>query len=215
MAVPSAQGPSGWDEDPARRPGEPGGDPPSDKTAGWHPDPMSAADQEAWLDPLAVWDDPPEEEEDEDWDFEPLTAEELAEIRAAAADDMLAAEAAMTGRRGPGMPGSARVFPGESRSRAAAFGPGMALDVLPGSAGLALAADAAAGDDDGFAGVSDAALLGVLDAWDRVEAHAAARKLAAVAELYRRRPEPGCAPAGPGRMPAACEEFTAAELAAA
>ena len=52
-------------------------------------------------------------------------------------------------------------------------------------------------------------------AWDRVEAHAAARKLAAVAEVYRRRPEPGGPPAGPGRMPAACEEFTAAELAAA
>src|SRR5919201_1576351 len=173
MAVPSAQGPSGWDEDPARRPGEPGGDPPSDKTAGWHPDPMSAADQEAWLDPLAVWNDPPEEEEDEDWDFEPLTAEELAEVRAAVADDMLAAEAAMTGRRGPGMPGSARIFPGESRSRAAGFGPRMALDVLPGSAGLAMAADAA-GEDDGFAGASDAELIGVVCAWDRVEAHAAA-----------------------------------------
>ena len=52
-------------------------------------------------------------------------------------------------------------------------------------------------------------------AWDRVEAHAAARKLAAVAEVYRRRPEPGGPPAGPGRMPAACEEFAAAELAAA
>jgi len=55
----------------------------------------------------------------------------------------------------------------------------------------------------------------VLCAWDRVEAHAAARKLPAVAELYRRRPEPGCEPQGPARMPMVCEEFTAAELAAA
>ena len=87
-------------------------------------------------------------------DFAPLTAEELAEIREAAADELLAVEAATTGRRGPGQPGSARVFPGESSSPAAAFGPGMALDVLPGCAGLAVAADAAAGEDDGFAGVS-------------------------------------------------------------
>jgi hypothetical protein len=71
------------------------------------------------------------------------------------------------------------VFPGESASPAAAFGPGMALDVLPGCVGLAVAADAAAGDDGGFAGVSEAELVGVLCAWDRMEAHAHARKLAA------------------------------------
>jgi len=56
---------------------------------------------------------------------------------------------------------------------------------------LALAADAAAGDGDAFAGAADHELVGVLCAWDRIEAHAAARKLAAVAELIRRRPEPG------------------------
>ena len=55
----------------------------------------------------------------------------------AARDDLLAVRAATAGRRGPGQPGSARVFPGESASRAAAFGPGMALDVLPGGPGLA------------------------------------------------------------------------------
>jgi hypothetical protein len=42
-----------------------------------------------------------------------------------------------------------------------------------------------------------------------------ARKLAAVAEVYRRRPEPGCGIDGAGRMAVACEEFAAAELAAA
>ena len=103
---------------------------------------------------------------------------------------MLAVEAAATGRRGPGQPGSARVFPGESASPAAGFGPGMPLDVLPGCPQLAVAADAAAGEDGGFAGVSEAELVGVLCAWDRVEAHAAARKLAVSAELARRNPAP-------------------------
>src|SRR4029077_16978119 len=143
-----------------------------------------------------------------------LTAEELDEVRAAAADEALSVEAAMTGRRGPGMAGSARIFPGEWTGPAASFGPGMALDIMPGCAGLAVAADAAAGADDGFAGVSDAELLGVVCAWDRVEAHAAARELAAIAEVYRRPPEPG-SPLGPGRMPVAGEEFAATELAAA
>jgi hypothetical protein len=64
----------------------------------------------------------------------------------------------------------------------------MPLDVLPGCAALAVAADAAG--DGGFAGVSEAELVGVVCAWDRVEAHAAARKLAVSAELARRNPKP-------------------------
>ena len=191
----SAQEPSEWDEDPA-----------------WsRPDPMTAEEREAWLDRLAEADEPPAEE---DWeDFEPLTADELAEVEKAAGDELLAVEAATTGRRGPGEPGSARVFPGESSSPAASFGPGMVLDVLPGCAGLAVAADAATGEDDGFAGVSDGELIGVLCAWDRVEAHAAARKLAAIAELIRRNPEPGSELAGPTRMPVIWDEFATDQLA--
>src|SRR5438105_2685180 len=140
-------------------------------------DPVTAAEFEASLDRLCERDEGYSEEEYED--VEPFTAEELAGIREAAADELLAVTAATTGRRGPGQPGTARVFPGESSSRAASFGPGMPLDVLPGCAGLAVAADAAAGEDDGFADVSDAELIGVVCAWDRLEAHAAARKLAA------------------------------------
>ena len=64
----------------------------------------------------------------------------------------------------------------------------MPLDVLPGCAQLAVAADAAAGDDARFGGVSEAELIGVMCGWDRVEAHAHARKLAAIAELARRNP---------------------------
>jgi hypothetical protein len=151
-------------------------------------DPMTAEEREASLDRLCEEDAPPGEEEDDE-DFEPFTAAELAEIAEAAADELLAVTAATTGRRGPGQPGSARVFPGESASPAAGFGPGMALDLEPGGAGLAVAADAAAADD-GLAGVSEGELVGLLCAWDRVEAHAAARKLAVIAELARRNPGP-------------------------
>jgi hypothetical protein len=149
---------------------------------------MTAAELEAGLDRVCEHDEPPGPDEFED--FEPFTPDELAEIREAAADELLAVEAATTGRRGPDQPGSARVFPGQSSSPAAGFGPGMPLDVLPGCAGLAVAADAASGEGDGFAGVSEAELTGVVCAWDRVEAHAAARKLAAIAELARRNPAP-------------------------
>ena len=152
-------------------------------------DPMTAAERQASLDRLCEQDEGYREEEDEYGDVEPFTEEELAEIREAAADELLAVGAATSGRRGPGQPGSARVFPGESSSPAAAFGPGMIFDVLPGCAQLAVAADAAA-EDDRFAGVSEGELIGVVCAWDRVEAHAAARKLAAVAELDRRNPGP-------------------------
>jgi hypothetical protein len=120
-----------WDDDPA-----------------WtRPDPMTAAELEAGLDRVCEHDEPPGPDEDEYSEFEPFTPDELAEIREAAADELLAVKAATTGRRGPGQPGSARVFPGESSSPAAGFGPGMPLDVLPGCAGLAVAADAAARDD--------------------------------------------------------------------
>src|SRR5207248_5599963 len=116
---------------------------------------------------------PPEPEEPQEYeDCAPLTEEELAEIGEAAADELLAVEAATTGRRGPDQPGSARVFPGQSSSPAAAFGPGMVFDVLPGCAQLAVAADAAVGDDDRFDGVSEGELVGMLCAWDRIEAHA-------------------------------------------
>jgi hypothetical protein len=155
-------------------------------------------ERETWLDRAREHDEPPGDEED--GDVPELTPEELTGIREAAADELLAVEAATTGRRGPGQPGSARVFPGESCSPAAAFGPGMVFDLLPGCADLAVAADAAA-EDDRFGGLSEGELVGVMCAWDRVEAHAAARKLAVVAELDRRNSSPEDA------------EFTADEIA--
>ena len=59
-------------------------------------------ERETWLDRACEHDEPPLEEEYED--YAPLTADELAGIRAAAADELLAVEAATTGRRGPGQP---------------------------------------------------------------------------------------------------------------
>ena len=76
----------------------------------------------------------------------------------------------------------------------------MVFDVLPGGAALAVAADAAA-EDDRFDGVPEGELVGLLCAWDRVEAHAASRKLAVISELARRNPAPEDA------------EFTADEVA--
>ncbi|HEX9356804.1 MAG TPA: DUF222 domain-containing protein [Streptosporangiaceae bacterium] len=157
-------------------------------------------ERESWLDRAREHDEPPLEEEYED--HAPLTAHELAEIEDAAGDELLAVGAAASGRRGPGQPGSARVFPGASSSPAAGFGPGMIFDVLPGCAQLAVAADAAA-EEDRFAGISEAELAGIMCAWDRVEAHAAARKLAAIGELARRNLKPEDA------------EFTADQVACA
>ena len=202
-------------------------DPGRDEDPAWlDRDPMTAAEREAWLDRLCAQDDDPSDDPQEYRDPEScapppgqdeLTAEELAGIREAAADEMLALDAASTGRRGPGQAGSARVFPGESDSRAAGFGTGMAWDVTPGCAQLAVAAGAAAdggGPGDSFSGAADHELIGLVCAWDRVEAHAAARKLVAIAEVFRRNPEDGFEPE-PGRMPAVVHEFTRDQLALA
>ena len=210
MTAASAQEPSEWDDDPA-----------------WsRPDPMTAEEREAWLDQLCEQDDDPFDAPEEYWDPESctpppgqdeLTAEELAGVREAAADEMLALDAASTGRRGPGQAGSARVFPGESDSRAAGFGAGMAWDVMPGCAQLATAAGAAVdseGPGDSFDGAADHELIGLVCAWDRTEAHAAARKLVAIAEVFRRNPEDGFEPE-PGQMPAVVHEFTRDQLALA
>ena len=202
-------------------------DPGRDEDPAWlDRDPMTAAEREAWLDRLCALDDDPSDDPQEYRDPEScapppgedeLTADELAGIREAAADEMLALDAASTGRRGPGQAGSARVFPGESASRAAGFGTGMAWDVTPGCAQLAVAADAAAdssGPGDSLSGAADHELVGLVCAWDRVEAHAAARKLVAIAEVFRRNPEDGFEPE-PGKMPQVVHEFTRDQLALA
>jgi hypothetical protein len=139
--------------------------------------------------------------------------------RARAVRDRLGLSAAEAGvaaedRRGPGMPGSAKSYPGEYVSRASGFASGMPLDTVPGCVTLGLFAEEAAGDDDRYRGASDDELAGVICGWDRDQARAAARKYAAVAQFIRRRPAPGCVLEGAAEMPAAWDEFAPVELAA-
>ena len=226
----------GRDEDPSRRVPEPVE---PVEPAEWvpvvtRPDWMTKEDLQASLDAVTDEDEPwwqaegdPDPQDDGppgEYDLREIgaqcrqAAEDQARAAATAArlglTGAMAAVAALDGRRGPGQPGSAQVFPGEYRGRAAQFASGMLFDVMPGRPELAGFADAAAGPGDSFGGASDDELLGVLCAWDRVEAHAAARKHAAVAEVMRRRPAPGVVLEGPARMPEVWDEFTASELTA-
>ncbi len=88
---------------------------------------------------------------------------------------------------------------------------------MPGCAQLAVAADAAAedtagGPGDSFRKAADHELVGLVCAFDRLEAHMAARKLVAIAEVFRRNPEDGFEPE-PGKMPQVVHEFTRDQLA--
>ena len=169
--------------------------------------------------------DPDEEEPDEDaapWDVDldaiiaecrEVTAEEAALAARAARRGLPGGTPVADGRRGPGQPGSAERRAGEFASRAAGFGAGMLLDVMPGCGALAGFAAEAAGDDDRYEGACDDEVAGAISAWDRVEAHAAARKHAAVAEFIRRRPRPGSPVDGPARMPEDWDESITAEVA--
>ena len=154
-------------------------------------------DEEESVDPYL--EDPP------DWSELDAAIAEAREFSAAEARDSAyaaqmvfsggwGAVGAAPGRRGPGQPGSATSFPGEHASPVAAFGSGFALDITPGCAALAGFADAVAGPDDRYPGATDDEIVGVICAWARAEAHASARKLAATAELIRRRPAEDCAP---------------------
>jgi hypothetical protein len=72
-------------------------------------------ERECWLDRAREQDEPSGPGEDEYEDCALLTSDELEEIDDAAADELLAVEAASTGRRGPGpasWPGWARSTPG-------------------------------------------------------------------------------------------------------
>ena len=128
---------------------------------------------------------------------------------------LAAVGATVAGRRGPGMPGSAQTYPGEYAGPAAGFASGKPLDAAPGCAVLGSFQEDTAGDGDRCAGASDDELLGVICAWDRVEANASARKHAAATELIRRRPAPGAAVVGAAELPGDWHQFTGRELGAA
>jgi hypothetical protein len=82
----------------------------------------------------------------------------------------------------------------------------MLLDTMPGCGALAGFAAEAAGNDDRYEGACDDEFAGAVAAWDRVEAYAAARKHAAVAEFIRRRPRPGSPLEGPAQLPESWDE---------
>ena len=213
-------------------PRDPGRDDDPSRVSSW-PDWM---DDPAYLAARAADEDLGDLDEAEDPDNAPppgLDDDELdaliAEAREITADQARAAEAAArlgqtamlaalgavaAGRRGPGMPGSAQSFPEEYASSAAGFASGQPLDVAPGCATLGSFLEDVAGEDDRYAGASDDELQGVICGWERDEANACARKLAAIAELIRRRPAPGCAVKGPAQMPEGWAEFTGRELGA-
>jgi hypothetical protein len=209
-------------------------DPLQDEAAGWRPVLPSGdwMDDEQWAAYLAA------EPVDPGPDLDPQGLPEISraemaaitaqcrqisedEARAAAAaarmgtTGALAAIGAALGRRGPGQPGSAEEFPGEYAGPAGAFATGMILDTAPGGVELALFAADAAGPDDRYEGASDDELVGAICAWDRAEAHMAARKHAAIAEFIRRRPAEGCPLEGEARMPQAWDEFAGDELSLA
>jgi len=160
---------------------------------------MTEEDWQAWCDSQADQDEPldPDEEEPDSaapWEYDlnaivaecrRITAEEAAACARAARLGLVGGQPISLARRGPGQPGSARRAPGEYLSRAAGFAAGMLLDTMPGCGALAGFAAEAAGDDDRYQGAGDDEVAGVIAAWDRIEAHAAARKHAAVAEFMR------------------------------
>ena len=229
-SAPASPGP-GPDEDPGRGSGVPR---PGDEAA-WRPvesirDPRDA---QAWLDSGLDEDEPPGPDEEYDdpghpampWDLDvaAIWAEtgELAAEDAADAENLArrgdlaalaAADAGTRGRRGPGQPGSARRVPGWSGSPAGGFGAGQPLDVAPGGPALLGFAERVAEDEERLGAAADDEIIGLICALDRAEASACSLRHAAVAELIRRRPEPGCAPEGPARMPECWEEFAADEV---
>ena len=147
--VPRDPGPDG---DPSGLPAGPG-DRPWLGSPGWRLVPQSPDWDEAYLAAIAEDEDPGDPEEDEDPGNAPpagLGDQELAaliaEAREMTADQARAAAAAarlgqtavlaalgamLTGRRGPGMPGSAQTVPGEDASPAAGFASGQPLESRP------------------------------------------------------------------------------------
>ena len=195
---------------------------------------------EAWLAAADGGDPPPDPEQDPRWrpdpddpeppddvDLDGLRAESRRVAAAKAAEQAAEAEWAArqprdadvpqagvrVGRRGPGMPGSARRIPGEYAGPAGGFGTGQPLDVAPGGGVLLGFAEDAAGAGDRFTGASDDELAGIIGALDRAEATACSLKHAALAEFTRRRPAPGFALEGPARLPGLRDEFAGDEIA--
>jgi len=232
------QGPAspdpGRDDDPTRRPGEPGGTP--DEGEQELPPPIEdwLTDDE-WLDWLSTVAPGDEDPENDPGQAARVPKSSRVPKGSRAGKGSRAANAARVPegsraskvarvpkgtarvpkgkRRGPGQPGSARRLPGDSPGPVGAFASGQLMDTAPGGPVVFGHAEHAAGDDARFAGATDDELTGLICGLDRAEAAACALKHAAVAELIRRSPEDGCELEGPAQMPGTYDEFTEAELA--
>ena len=88
------------------------------------------------------------------------------------------------------------------------------LDTCAPSTFLAGMADATTRDGR-LAELADDELIGVLQAWQRLESWCASGLLTAIAELARRRPADRTPPAAPGEFPTQLSEFVSDEIAAA
>ncbi|HEX6525372.1 MAG TPA: DUF222 domain-containing protein [Streptosporangiaceae bacterium] len=108
----------------------------------------------------------------------------------------------------PGAP----VIPGIQAGPAGGFGQGQPWDIAAPDPVLDVRADHASGVTRDFVGVSDDELFGLLGARRRLEARQAWERLAAISEIIRRRPAPGCKLRGPAAMPRVWAEGTAGEL---
>ena len=107
----------------------------------------------------------------------------------------------------PGSPGPRAGSRAASGSPAGGFGAGQPLDVAPGGPALLGFAERVADDQERLGAATDDEIIGLICALDRAEASACSLKHAAVAELIRRRPAPGCPLQGEARMPECWEEF--------
>jgi hypothetical protein len=226
------------DEDPARSPGKPGGSQPGGPASvgpgggsqpapdefpgtGWRELPPSTQDpltEDEWVAWLASMrdEDPglaPGEEPDPEDPPPPARKTRTPRPGQGSRAPVGIPRAVPSARRGPGERGSAHRAGGESTGPAGAFAAGQLLDVAPGGGALHGLAEHISGPGDRFPGASDDELTGIICALDRAEAAASSLKHAAVAELIRRRPEPGCPLEGPAQMPGTYDEFTEGELA--
>ena len=174
----------GQDADPPGGPAGPG-DRPWLGSPDWHLVPQSP-DWPEWMDDdaHAEDEDPGDLDDYEDPDNAPPPDLDDAQLGHTAV--LAAVGATVTGRRGPGMPGSAQSFPGEHASPAAGFATGKPLDTAPGCATLASFLEDIAGEDDRYRGASDDELHGVVCGWDRVEAYARIYANPAEADPHKR-----------------------------
>jgi hypothetical protein len=154
--------------------------------------------------------------DEESWDREPveeITAEAEADGAEYAAIMARLIAAGLDGyahhRSEPPIPG---VYDGPAPGFA--FGQGRPLDDAAPCTVLSGLADEASGGDRLFADVNDDELMGLLGARQRLVARQDWELMTGIAEFIRRRPEPGCKPDLPGRMPKVWDEHAASELAA-